>query len=300
MQTKYQLYLKRTDIGRRISLLHKEQTLSVGLIMIESGNALITSLKQAQKSFEEKNLFILMHSEQGRITELIKEFPTLSFILFEESVSFATMANAFANECYTTFFFLSRSDLTHHHFEPQRAMELLLQSERPAAITSHLFNKMGENIPVIQVPYINKGLIEPLSFFPTEEEQPTLYPFLGVGLYERALFQRLRGFDELIEIEYWQQLDFGLRSWLYGYPIICSNSLQSTFSQRQFIIEDRTLVEGVRRLHTRALAVKQIRGKNYIRRVGPYKDRSLLAEVKKRLALYKTDFTQLVDQWVTP
>jgi hypothetical protein len=41
-------------------------------------------------------------------------------------------------------------------------------------------------------------------------------------------------------------------------------------------------------------------GKNYPKRAGKYHDSSVHAEVKKRLALYKTDFQQLVSQWDVP
>jgi hypothetical protein len=155
-------------------------------------------------------------------------------------------------------------------------------------------------IPVIQAPMLRNGMIEPISFLPAGIGVPTLYPFLGVGLYERALFQRLRGFDELIEGEYWQQLDFGLRTWLYGYPLLNHPGLACTFPTRQFIIEDRSIREGVRRVHTKALGVRQMNGKNYPRRPGKFADAHVLSEVKKRLALYKTDFLQLIDQWKAP
>ena len=51
--------------------------------------------------------------------------------------------------------------------------------------------------------------------------------------------------------DYWQTLDFGARSWLYGcnlqYPL-----LRSTFFERQFVIEDRSDAVGMNRVHTRS------------------------------------------------
>ncbi|HLW22492.1 MAG TPA: hypothetical protein VKZ39_04840 [Sphaerochaetaceae bacterium] len=299
MKHNYQIFHRKQDIGKRISLLHREETLSIGMIAVETGETLAQAIEDIS-AFSSWPLHVLMYEEQGRIPELRKRFPSVTFIVYTGPVSFGTMANAMANECYTTFFYLMRSDIRCLELDADAAIALLHRSDRPVAVTPTLVNRQGERIPVIQVPLLRDGLIDPVSFLPGTALQPTLYPFFGVGMYERALFQRLRGFDEQVGGVYWQTLDFGLRSWLYGYPIFNLPSLSCKFSHRQFIIEDRSEREGIRRVHTRALGMRQMHGKNYPKRAGRYADSHVLAEVKKRLALYKTDFQQLVDQWTAP
>lgn len=300
MQTNYHIFHRKQDIGKRISLLHREETLSIGMIAVDGGESLAVSIEALLSSCGSWTIHVLMHEEQGRLPELRARFSEVTFIVFTEPASFGTMANAMANECYTTYFLLTRSDLQCTNLEIDQAIDLLHRSDKPAVVTPRLTNRLNEVIPVIQAPMLREGMIDPISFIPTGSVISTLYPFLGVGLYERALFQRLRGFDELVEGEYWQQLDFGLRSWLYGYPIFHFPGLACTFPARQFIIEDRSEREGIRRVHTKALGVRQMNGKNYPKRPGKYHDAHLLSEVKKRLALYKTDFLQLVDQWEAP
>lgn len=299
MKSKYQIFHRKQDIGRRISLLHREETLSIGVLAQESGEALASAI-ESLSTYANWPLNVLMYEEQGRIPELRLRFPFVTFIVFSLPATFGAMANAMANECYTTFFYLIRSDLRCDVFDTTEAIELLHRSDKPAAVTPFLENRNHEPIPVIQAPMLKDGLIDPVPFFATKEISPTLYPYLGLGIYERALFQRLRGFDEQIEGDYWQILDFGLRSWLYGYPIFNLPSLSCRFHHKQSIIEDRSLREGLKRLHTKALAVRQMNGKNYPKRAGKYHDPHVHAEVKKRLALYKTDFQQLVDQWQAP
>ncbi|MDD3941136.1 MAG: hypothetical protein WCY74_02860 [Sphaerochaetaceae bacterium] len=300
MQNNYQIFHRKQDIGKRISLLHREETLSLGMVAMEGGEALATSIEELTACAPTRTVHVLMYEEQGRLPELRARFPDVTFIVFSEPVSFGTMANSMANECYTTFFFLTRSDLRCSGYAMDEAIKLLHRSDKPSVITVRLMNRLQEQIPVIQAPLVRDGLIDPISFLPTGSLVPTLYPFLGVGLYERALFQRLRGFDELVDGEYWQQLDFGLRSWLYGYPILNFPGLECTFPTRQFIIEDRSEREGIKRVHTKALGVRQMNGKNYPKRIGRYHDAHVQSEVKKRLALYKTDFLQLMDQWTAP
>lgn len=299
MQTNYHIFHRKQDIGKRISLLHREETMSIGLMAVDAGEALAGAI-EAILQYSSWSVHVLMHEEQGRIPELRSRFPQATFIVFAQPVPFGTMANAMANECYTTFFFLTRSDLRCSRFDSEEAIALLHRSDKPAAITPVLSNRLGELIPVIQAPMLRDGMVDPVSFLPGSAILPTLYPFLGMGLYERALFQRLRGFDEAVESEYWQVLDFGLRAWLYGYPILNSPCISCTFLNRQFIIEDRSERDGIKRVHTKALGVRQMNGKNYPKRPGKYSDAHVHAEVKKRLALYKTDFQQLVEQWKAP
>jgi hypothetical protein len=299
MKNSYRIFHRKQDIGRRISLLHREETLSIGMLAQESGEALAGAIDSVT-TFSNWPIIVLMYEEQGRVPELRLRFPSVTFIVFSHPVSFGTMANAMANECYTTFFYLVRSDVRCDRFDTDSAIELLHRSDKPAAVTPLLTNRNGEPIPVVQAPLLRDGLIDPVPFFPSGEVTATLYPYLGIGMYERALFQRLRGFDELVEGDFWQVLDFGLRTWLYGYPIFTVSYLSCSFPMRQLVIEDRSPHEGMKRVHTKALGMRQMNGKNYPKRSGKYHDSHVHAEVKKRLALYKSDFQQLIDQWQAP
>ena len=68
----------------------------------------------------------------------------------------------------------------------------------------------------------------------------TLYPVMGLGLYDRAVFQRLRGFDEKIESDYYQLVDWGIRSALIGHRVLASSALLMQFIDRESVIEDRS------------------------------------------------------------
>ena len=122
---------------------------------------------------------------------------------------------------------------------------------------------------------------------------------MGIGLYDRALFQRLRGFDEEIVGEYYQLLDFGIRVHLFGYSLFTFSDFAVRFSQKHSIIEDRSECEGMERCYTRALSIHRIAGKNVVEKWKPYVDKKLLKEeVKsKQIILQKTDFFTLIKEW---
>ena len=143
-----------------------------------------------------------------------------------------------------------------------------------------------------------------MSFTPSidmDEEELNLYPVMELGLYDRALFQRLRSYDTLISGEFYQAMDFGVRCFLLGYRIFTTKSLAIQFPTRLSIIEDRSLCDGSDRFYTKAMSVRRIAGKNVVEKWKPYVDKEVLNEEvkKKQMLLQKTDFFTLMKNWKT-
>ena len=296
----YHMYRNKQDIGKRIRYLHSEEPLSIAIVAIDTGRVLIEAISYYESRFSSP-LYVLIYEDVGNITELRMNFPSISFIVFTQPVSVGSMINVMANECFTTYFFVTRSDTNVVSFDFDSILSQFNKSNKPALITPVLLNKADEYIPVVQVPRIEKYVIDPLPFFPSKEKESTLYPYLGLGIYERALFQRLRGFDELIVGEYWQFLDFGVRCWLFGYSVFTFSLLALKFPFRQLIIENRSETESIKRVLTKALGMRQVNGKNYPKRIGKYTDSTYKKhEMSKRLALYKNDFSELLSEWIAP
>ena len=146
------------------------------------------------------------------------------------------------------------------------------------------------------------SLMLPMSFTPSidsDEEEPNLYPVMEIGLYDRALFQRLRSYDTLISGEFYQALDFGVRCYLLGYRIFTSRALALQFPKRLSIIEDRSLCDGSDRFYTKAMSIRRIAGKNVIEKWKPYVDKEVLNDEvkKKQMIMQKTDFFTIMKNW---
>ena len=67
------------------------------------------------------------------------------------------------------------------------------------------------------------------SLSPTREGLPSLYPFDGVGIYDRNRFIKLGGFDGTIQSSYWQLMDFGFRAHLWGEEIAVTQALKLSY-----------------------------------------------------------------------
>ena len=68
----------------------------------------------------------------------------------------------------------------------------------------------------------------------------TLYPFMYVGLYNKDKFIQIGGYDIGILNTYWQKLDFGLRTYMWGEKISAHKSFIINLGQNDKIIEDIT------------------------------------------------------------
>lgn len=297
----YKIYHRKQDLGKKIEQLHRSEQLAIGII--DSGS--LEMLKSTLDWYTNNMnccLHVVISSDRGDIANFQSSYPDITFIVFPSFPTHGELVNTIADECFTTYFLIVRSDMEIVRFEGAYLFSLLSSKEAPAALVPAIANSNKEIIPSMRAPNKIGNLIDPISYFPdmsSTESHQTLYPVRGIGLFDRALFQRVRSYDVEIESEYWQTLDLGLRYNLYGNTIGCTSAFIVRFPKSLSIVEDRSPVESINRLHTRALSVENINGKNFPRKFRGHFDRKVYnEEVKKRLSyLVKKDFTTLCNTW---
>lgn len=304
MANNYRIYRRRVDLGSRISQLHSTEQLAIGILDTGTPEQLIENLNWFVENMNYA-LHVVTQEDQLDIPAMQEAYKEVTFLVFTSMTFTGEKINAIANECQTSYFLIVRSDLLLVRFDGSALFSLMAEREPPAALAAILANSNKEIVPSLRSPFLNGKLLEPKSHLPSLDAphpQPTLYPVMALGMYDRALFQRLRGFDERIHSEYFQALDWGIRCHLLGYAVKATPHLLMQFADRQSIIEDRSESDGFKRCYTKALSIEQINGKNLIRKYKGYVDKDALSdEVKKRLLwLQKMDFPQLVKQWKLP
>jgi len=304
MTSNYRIYRRRLDLGSRIHQLHSTEQLAIGILDTGTPEQLEENLSWY---VEHMNYALHVVTQEGRldITAMQEAYKAVTFLVFPSSALTGEKINAVANECHTSYFLIVRSDLLLVRFDGAALFALMAEKGAPAALASLIANMDKEIAPTLRSPHLEERRLEPRSHFPTEGApggENTLYPVMALGLYDRALFQRLRGFDEKIHSEYFQALDWGIRCYLLGHTIQATSHLLMQFADRQSIIEDRSESEGFKRCYTKALSIQQIKGKNLIRKYKGFVDKEALSdEVKKRLLwLLKSDFFQLLEHWQFP
>ena len=292
---------QRQDVGYRISALYRQQQLAIGILDLASADELRETLRWYTESM---NMPLYVITLQSRLDESDwqDDFPDVNFIVFKSAATTGEYINAFADECYATYFLVVRTDCTLIAFEGERLMGMMAEKNHPAIITPVMISSSCEILPTLRAPYINGRHVDPMSFTPavdSDTPEDNLYPVMEIGLYDRALFQRLRSYDTAISGEFYQAMDLGVRCFLFGYRICTTRSLAVQFPSRISIIEDRSLCDGVARFYTKALSIRRIAGKNVVEKWKPYVDKEVLAEEvkKKQLLLQKTDFFTLMKNW---
>lgn len=297
----YRIYHRKQDLGKKIEQLHRSEQLAIGIIDVGT----LEQLKNTLHWYSDNMnccLHAVISSERGDITVFQKEFPDVTFIVFPALGLLGEMVNTIADECFTTYFLIVRSDIEIVRFEGAYLFSLLSKKNAPVGIVPVIANSNKEIVPSMRAPKLDGNLLSPESYFPdmsSTEMYQTLYPIFGIGLFDRALFQRVRGYDIELESEYWQCLDLGLRYNQFGNTIGCTSAFIVRFPDSLSVIEDRSPIESMDRVHTRALAVENINGKNFAHKFRGHFDRKVFSdEIKKRsLFLIKKDFETLCKTW---
>ena len=297
----YRIVFSRQDLGYRISTLYRQQQFSIGILDFGSKEDLLATLDWY---LENMNLSIHVLTTEFKMDryDIQDSYPEVTFIVFKNDTTTGEYINAMADECYTDYFLIVRSDMEIIAFESKPLLEVMKSKDHPVAISPVMLSSSGEIMPPLRAPYIRGKEVDPQSFQPDIESdscQPTLYPVLCLGLYDRALLQRLRGYDVDILGEYYQSLDLGVRSWLFGYKMFTTRNLAVRFPNRVSVIEDRSECSGMDRFYTKALSIKRVSGKNMVSKWKPYVDKKVLSEEvkKKQVNLQKTDFFTLIEKW---
>jgi GT2 family glycosyltransferase len=96
-------------------------------------------------------------------------------------------------------------------------------------IVPRLLSSAMRPLPVRFSPVIEKKHFTVDITLAVSEAKKTLFPFDFIGLYNRRKFVEIGGFDHTITAAYWQNLDFSLRSWLWGETIVLSPRVQIAY-----------------------------------------------------------------------
>ena len=209
---------------------------------------------------------ISMEGPQERydLEELSGRFPQIRFVLLKEEVTLGEQINLAALELSSSLFFVLWNDLKIQYSggASRMAERLLLSQEewerqksmyRRLCTVPLIQNSRFETLPTISAPAVYKNSVKTVPFKPTSENELSLYPFDGVGIYDRARFMRLGGFDGTLKNTYWQLMDFGFRAYLWGEQIGGTQMIRLSYDG-ETPPEDNSADESYRRFYLKNLA----------------------------------------------
>jgi hypothetical protein len=210
---------------------------------------------------------ISMEGPQERydVEELSGRFPQVRFILLKEAVGLGEQINVAASELSSPLFFVLWNDLRilYSGGASRMAERLVLgQDDRGQGQESRykrlctvplIQNAHFDTLPTILAPALFRDTVMTLPFPPDREGQPSIYPFDGVGIYDRTRFIKLGGFDGTLKNTYWQLMDFGFRTYLWGEQIGATQMVRLSYDG-ETPPEDSTADESYQRFYLKNLA----------------------------------------------
>ena len=183
-------------------------------------------------------------------------YPFVRFILPVNNLSPGEEINIAAHELQSPFFLVLWNDLRISRGGAERISERLMESSRgkmSLCTVPVIQDGRFQTMPTLIAPMVIQGKVKTIPLMPEREGQPSLYPFDGIGIYDRERFLRLGGFDKSLVSFYWQLMDFGFRSHLWGEEIILNTAVKFSY-EGAITPEDETAEDSSRRFYLKNLA----------------------------------------------
>jgi len=201
------------------------------------------------------------------IEDLSSRFPFVRFILPENEISLGEQINLAASEIESPLFFVLRSDMKIVAGGTARRMaeRLSLSQEevdengekktgfKRLCTVPVIVNSNYEVFPSLVSPVTHKRQMKTVFLEPHAEGDISLYPFDGIGIYDRRRFIHTGGYDTTLKNIHWQLMDFGFRSFLWGEEIALNIQLKLS-CDAQIPVENFTVEESYRRFYLKNLA----------------------------------------------
>jgi len=201
------------------------------------------------------------------IEELSSRFPFVRFILPENEINLGEQINLAASEIESPLFFVLRSDmkiiaggtarrmaerLSVSQEEDDENAEKNIGFKRLCTVPV-IVNSNYEVLPSLSSPVTYRRKIRTVFLEPHMEGDLTLYPFDGIGVYDRRRFIQTGGYDTTLKNIHWQLMDFGFRAYLWGEEISL-NLQMKLLCDTEMPSENYTVEESYRRFYLKNLA----------------------------------------------
>lgn len=122
------------------------------------------------------------------------------------------------------------------------------------AVVPQSIDSRGLTLPSVTEPGLERGRLKVLALDSEGENVDTLYPTDFTALYDRDRFLRTGGYDAVLT-PFWQKLDWGLRSRLWGESLRVLKTFRVSYRSTP-PIDDQTPDASYSRFYLRNLAVR--------------------------------------------
>ncbi|MDR1837709.1 MAG: hypothetical protein LBQ89_08640 [Treponema sp.] len=248
----------------------KERIASTGIsavILNRSGHPHRSFLQDIEKTGFDNVISVESASPHYDIEELAGRFPFVRFILPEHEINMGEQINLAACEIESPLFLVLHSDTKIIAGGTARRMaeRISLNQEegdensgktngfKRLCTVPVIVNSNYEVLPTLSAPMTHKRKMRTVFFEPQTDGDLSLYPFDGIGIYDRQRFIQIGGYDITLKNLHWQLMDFGFRACLWGEEIALNLHIKLSYDS-QIPSENYTVEESYRRFYLKNLA----------------------------------------------
>ena len=247
----------------------KERVASTGIsavVLNRPGYPRRSLLQELEKAGFDNVISIESPAPHYNIEDLSGRYPFARFVLPEKEMNLGEQINLAAYETESPLFFVLRSDIKIIAGGTARRMAERLTANREETETGDvktgfkrlctvpiIINSRYETLPTLAAPMTYRRKVRPVLMEPHFEGDLSLYPYAGIGIYDRQRFIQTGGFDITLKKPHWQLMDFGFRSHLWGEEIAFNFSFKLLYDG-ELPADDSTVEESYRRFYLKNLA----------------------------------------------
>ncbi len=232
--------IERTIIGGTEKNPYAAHPISVVVLTREISHYKNQIFESLMKNGFESIISVEHHTDNYSIDELSRTFPCVKFIIPHEKISTGEKINISMSEVDSPYVLVLWDDIkTRVNMVSDLLLARLHESEA-LCLSPVLLNDQMQNILVKMTPVLKKGSFTVMPGQVLYDNTPTLYNFDCIGIYNRQRFIQMGGFDYTITSSYWQNIDFCMRSWLWGEKIFCSPLFRLSYEDIS-PVEDSTI-----------------------------------------------------------
>lgn len=246
------------------------------------------------------------------IEDFSHRFPCVKFIMPLEDVTDGDLLNIAMSEASSEYVLILRDRVEIRDDVMTPPLFSKLTEGKPLCVCPRLLLPEGVSFPIVSRPVSKKSVFDVESVSRVADGEKNLYPLDFMGLYNRRKFIMVGGCDYTIESDYWQNLDFSVRSWLWGERIVMSTAFSLVYCE-DLKPTDSTASQYSNRFYLKNLLPKIVRGEGRIPRgaffqffrrsaCGFFEAKRQFDDAKRWIRenrfRFKLDAVSLVEKWV--
>lgn len=200
-----------------------ENSLSIAVIP-RGGDPFISELLAELNKFNPQELLVFN----------IRPFKTQSWapmrhIWTKGRLTQGELVNIAVQEAKSSFVFVLWSDMRFLAQDISAHVFLRIEERADLCAAPQLYTEEGVRLPALTIPAFDRQGFRVVRSASSGYDEKIFSPLDFAGIYNRARFLNLGGFDGTIENPYWQKNDFAMRAALWGERMVLNSSLAVSY-----------------------------------------------------------------------